>query len=200
MSNVLKSICADKGVSTSGGTIYLGTGSKPIPVTVGKPKVLVKRPRFTIDNLKRLKTSMNLSDRQTFKVAADFRVVGGRKSVESNLSKKLVELNHLLDDLFISKAVAMKVKPKIGKDSDVELDDQGYKSLHTVGVFCKDCDSLVSEVLAKRGLVPDDTHIHCGFDSGQGILKIAVTATNKIQNAQENRRVKYRKGVAARVS
>ena len=89
-SNVLKSICADKGESTSGGTIYLGTGSKPIPVTVGKPKVLVKRPKFTIDSLKRLKTSMNLSDRQTLKVAAAFRVVGGRKSVESNLSKKLV--------------------------------------------------------------------------------------------------------------
>ena len=103
------------------------------------------------------------------------------------------------DDLFISKAVVMKVKPRNGEDSDVELDDQGYKSLHPFGVFCKDCDSLVSEVLAERGLVPDDTHIHCGFDSGQGILKIAVTATNKIQDEQENRRVKYGEGVAARV-
>ena len=50
---------------------------------------------------------------------------------------------------------------------------------------------MVSEVLAKRGLVPDDTHIHCGFDSGQGILKIAVTTTKKGQDDQENRRVKY---------
>ena len=31
----------------------------------------------------------------------------------------------------------MKVKPKTSEDSDVELDDRGYKSLPTVGVFAR---------------------------------------------------------------
>ena len=71
------------------------------------------------------------------KVAAAFRVVAGRKAVEPNLSKKLVELNHHLDDLFISKEVMMKIRPKgdTGEsDDDTEIDEQGYKDQLAVGV------------------------------------------------------------------
>ena len=64
------------------------------------------------------------------KVAAAFRVVAGRKAVEPNLSQKLVELNHQLDDLFTSMEVMMKVRPKGDSgdsDDDTEIDEQGYK-------------------------------------------------------------------------
>ena len=71
------------------------------------------------------------------KVAAAFRVVSGRHSVEPNLSHKLVEMNHQLDDLFISKEVIMKVRPKGDTDDsedDTEIDEQGYKDQVAVGV------------------------------------------------------------------
>ena len=64
-SSLLKSICTDTGVSSSGGTVSLATGGKPLPVTVGKPSTVVRQPRFTFDSLKRLQSSINLSDRQT---------------------------------------------------------------------------------------------------------------------------------------
>ena len=45
-------------------------------------------------------------------------------------------MNHQLDSLFYSKEVIMKIKPKKteGKADDIELDEQGYKDLPTVGV------------------------------------------------------------------
>ena len=111
----------------------------------------VKMPKFTLEGLKRLKTSINLSDRQTKyninmfylkfiylfrKVAAAFRVVTGRNSVESNLSSKLTQLNHEFDSFFYSKTVVMKVKPKKDQqeESDEEIDEKGYKDYGTVGV------------------------------------------------------------------
>ena len=49
----------------------------------------------------------------------------------------------------------------------------------------------MAEVLAERGLDPGDAHVHCGFDSGQGILKIAVTTTEVNPDREEQRRMKY---------
>ena len=63
--DVLKSLCTDQGASTSGGSVSLVTGGKPLPVTVGRAPLAVKKPRFSLDSLKRLQTSINLSDRQT---------------------------------------------------------------------------------------------------------------------------------------
>ena len=64
-SNILKGICSDSGVSQRGGTLTLSTGGKPLPVTVGKPKLTPKVPRFTHESLKRLQAAHNFSDRAT---------------------------------------------------------------------------------------------------------------------------------------
>ena len=58
-------------------------------------------------------------------------------------------------------------------------------------MFCEDCDQLVAEVLTERGLDPGNTHVHCGFDGGQGILKIAVITTKKNPDKEEQNRAKY---------
>ena len=73
------------------------------------------------------------------KVAASYRVVGGRNSVESNLKEKLVELNHTFDSLFTSKDIIMKIKPK-EKDEEL-LDDRGFKDYPTVGVI--KCNTII---------------------------------------------------------
>ena len=56
--------------------------------------------------------------------------------MESGLAKQLVEMNHKLEHLFISKNLTMKVKPRGKQDSDAEgdIDDSGYLDHPSVGV------------------------------------------------------------------
>ena len=62
-SNTLKVIASDQSVSTRGGTVTLQTGSKPLSVQIGVPKVKPKEAKFSHENLKRLQASTNLSDK-----------------------------------------------------------------------------------------------------------------------------------------
>ena len=62
-SNTLKHIAADQSVSTRGGTVELQTGSKPIPVQIGAPKVKPKETTFSHENLKKLQAATNMSDK-----------------------------------------------------------------------------------------------------------------------------------------
>ena len=48
-------------------------------------------------------------------------------------------------------------------------------------VFCNDCSQLVLSVMAHRGLNPQTCDVHCGFDGGQGMLKLAVTITDRLE-------------------
>ena len=59
----LKNIADEQGTSTRGGTLKLQTGSKPIPVVIGAPQIKPKQAKFSHENLKRLQTATNLSDK-----------------------------------------------------------------------------------------------------------------------------------------
>ena len=61
-SSTLKTVAADQGVSTRGGIVELQTGSKPLPVQIGTPKIKPKMAKFSHENLKKLQTANNLSD------------------------------------------------------------------------------------------------------------------------------------------
>ena len=65
-SSCLKSVFADRGVSLRGGSTVLPTGSKALPVTVGtsRGRSHIKRARFSVENLIKLQTALNLSDRK----------------------------------------------------------------------------------------------------------------------------------------
>ena len=62
-SETLKTIAEESGVSLKGGVVELQTGSKPIPVQIGTPKVKPKDNKFSHENLKKLQTANNLSDK-----------------------------------------------------------------------------------------------------------------------------------------
>ena len=63
-SSTLKTIAVECGVSTRGGTVQLATGSKKLPVQIGTTsKSKPKEATFSHENLKRLQTANNLSDR-----------------------------------------------------------------------------------------------------------------------------------------
>ena len=59
----LKKLANEEGSSTRGGTLELFTGGTSLPVKIGKSKVEPKQPHFSHENLKRLQTANNLSDR-----------------------------------------------------------------------------------------------------------------------------------------
>ena len=65
----LKAVFAEAGVSIKGGSTVLPTGSRPITVSIGaKAKGLMKSARFTAENMVKLQTVYNLSDRTTLYV------------------------------------------------------------------------------------------------------------------------------------
>ena len=70
-------------------------------------------------------------------MAAAFRSVIGRNSVESNIKAKLYERNHDLDDLFEIKTLEMKEKVKKGAkvEENLILDDKGRKIVLKTGVL-----------------------------------------------------------------
>ena len=61
--STLKSIADEQGVSHKGGTVHLQTGSKPLPVQIGTPKVKPKDAKFSLENLQKLQSANNLSDK-----------------------------------------------------------------------------------------------------------------------------------------
>ena len=54
-------------------------------------------------------------------------------------------------------------------------------------MFCDDLSQLVLDVMAHRGLDPHSCDVHCGFDGGQGMLKLAVTVTDRLESKESGR-------------
>ena len=61
--STLKTIAEESGVSTRGGVIELQSGSKLLPVQIGTPRVKPKVAKFSHENLKKIQTAHNLSDK-----------------------------------------------------------------------------------------------------------------------------------------
>ena len=54
-------------------------------------------------------------------------------------------------------------------------------------VFCTDVSQLVLDVIAHRGLNPHNCDVHCGFDGGQSMLKLALTVTDRLEGDSRGR-------------
>ena len=61
--STLKTIAEESGVSTKGGVVELQSGSRLLPVQIGTPKVKPKVAKFSHENLKKIQTAHNLSDK-----------------------------------------------------------------------------------------------------------------------------------------
>jgi hypothetical protein len=69
-----------------------------------------------------------------------------------------------------------------------KFEDMRYK--HLLQVFCDDSSQLVLDVIARRGMNPQTSDVHCGFDGGQEMLKLGVTITDR-QELDESGRAFY---------
>ena len=139
------------------------------------------------------------------KIAGAFRVVGGRDSVESDLSKELSKRNRYLEDYFDFKSLKLVELKKKGSDSEsdscsedeecVNLNNN-YHYVHKTGVFCTNVDELVMDVLNHRELDPSSVDIHVGLDGGQSSLKIGLTITAREESSNTAGRSHYSDGIA----
>lgn len=58
----LKEMACSEGQSSRGGAIEIQSGSKSLPVKIGKERCKPRAPVFSHDNMKRLGAQLNLSD------------------------------------------------------------------------------------------------------------------------------------------
>ena len=141
---MLKNIFDEKLVTRRGGTVFLSTGAKKLPVTLSLKLI---KPRFSLENLRRLPVVKGDSDRGIKKFAMAIRHVFGFKSVEPGLAGSLTKRNKSLEELFEIKDFQLRQKPtkkqqdcgcncKCGGDHDCdegELDDDGYMTVRVPG-------------------------------------------------------------------
>ena len=96
--------------------------------------------------------------------------------MEPHLGTLLKERNHLLEDDFIAKKVAMLESEKDVEDEKKEGKKRKHKKVDVMrdrpAVFAKDVEDLVAKIILLRNLNPDDTEIQIGIDDGQGQLKV----------------------------
>ena len=70
---------------------------------------------------------------------------------------------------------------------ECEIFRSAYLFFCNYQVFCDDCDLLVQRTLLYRGDNPHECDVHCGFDGGQGLLKIGYTITKRTTEANTGR-------------
>ena len=208
-SKMLDVIVEEEGKPIQGCSVVLSTKGTPKTVTIGKSKVARPCPKYSIEDLTKLQTTRNLSDKDTLAVASFIRVKAGRSSVEPYLKKGLTDRNNKLDGMFMEKEMSMKVKPKKNKsdkediiDSGEEdgLDSDGFKVVKRPGIFVKDVNEYTKFLIEERALHPQKNSVLFGFDDGQGILKIMEIVKTLETPETEQKMSSYRDGVCAKTS
>ena len=56
-----------------------------------------------------------------------------------------------------------------------------------IKVFCSDCNQITLDVITHRGLNPHNCDVHIGLDGGQGMLKVALTITDRLDVEKQGR-------------
>merc|ERR1719186_1373133 len=170
-------------------TINLTTKGAPLPVRLGKEKVMKQRV-FSKENLKRLQNQRQFTDNDMNAIEAATRITFGRPSVQSGAREDRVEQNYSLDHLFEGRMVKLKHKPKKKKDddddddseeSDSELDQDGLKDIVRPVVVCSVPQEFIYKVMMERNMDIDNTDIKIGADDGHNIFKINVQLVSKEQ-------------------
>ena len=75
---ILKTTASDSEMSTRGGVVELQSGSKKLPVTIGTPKDSNASHQFSHEDMKRVQTDHNLSDKTVKYVLYYLNLVLGR--------------------------------------------------------------------------------------------------------------------------
>lgn len=166
LSSTLKEVFDAAGASTSGGSVSLATGGKPITATFGTSQV-VPPPRFSSEVLNRLQLRMRASDRGMRILDNFLRIHAGRECVETDHAGYMVERNNRLKSFFNHEKLIMSeyYMPEGKKKKE-------KRKVPVPVAFCTEVEGLATEVMMERGLDANDTDVQLGVDDGQGFLKV----------------------------
>ena len=156
--SALRSLAAEFNVAP-GGNLALGGLSGPrLNIVIGTSRRVSPTPLFSHQAMTRVQTALGLSDNRTLMLAKAIRSQFGRRSVETYLTKAIVERNCQLENLF--ELVTLNIPDKSGKE------------MQAPGVFCSDVPLLIAKLIQDREIDPSAMDVHVGIDNGQGSLKV----------------------------
>ena len=117
----LQEVFQKQNVSTTGGSVLLATGGRPLQATLGHVNNRPV-PKFSSEVLNRLQSKIGVSDSKMNVVGNFLRVSCGRDSVV-NLQQNMIDRNKLLEDQFEVKIIKQHIYEK-----DPEEDKENIKA------------------------------------------------------------------------
>ena len=158
---LIDNIAEDQGSNTQSGTIVLSTrGRHKKTITIGSARPL---KMFTTEDLLKLKSTLNLRNKNLYELRTAIRTVLGFNSVQPGLQDAVRDVSTILKPFFELRKVDTLRKVK-GKD-ETHIEERK-------GVFLSDVEAFVSLVLDVRDLDPEQYEVLLGADDGQEILKV----------------------------
>lgn len=163
---------------------------RPMNVTVSKTRnvSLSKSPMLSHNDMLAMKNNMNLSNRETIKMAASIRTgTKNRKAIESGLKRKLSIKAHSVDAFFSHKEFPL-----------VHIKGNQVSNAPVIGIYCTNVQEFIKHVREERNVSKD--HLKLGIDGGGGFLKICLSmqATSHMKpefGVEDKKRTKYSRGI-----
>ena len=185
----LKNIAIQQSVSSRGGTVSLLSGSKLLPVQLGKASGRGgsgDNGQFSHEVMFGIQQQLNVSDTKLKVLNRCLATVLGQKAVQPYLQDALSNRNRDLKDLFTLHNTKFVQKTKEGVESEVERP-----------AVVADIPALVTLLMEERNIDPDNNIIQLGLDDGQGVLKLCLVVRDAIgQQEPPSRRARHEDGVA----
>ena len=147
---------------------------KPVKISVNPSEP--KKTLIRVDDLCKLKTNLNLSDRQVNGVSQFIREsTNNRKIIEPHAREKILELSHSFDEFF-----------KCEELNFVSVKKNKATLCKSQFVMCSDLEGLITHIAKKRDLPNMTFHIKFGLDGGGGFLKICMILQESYEEMVEN--------------
>ena len=152
--------------------------------TLGSKKMRVentdsntKRVLFSKEDVIGMQQDLQLSNKGTKILSRDIRIVtGSRKSVESDIRKKLHDVYHQLDEFFELRQLVYRFEDK---------DSKLIKHHEQPTVVCTDLPGLISKIIETRQIEENKSLIKISIDGGGGFLKVCLSIFD-IDNPYQN--------------
>lgn len=162
--------------------------SLPLAQRRGRPMNVVINPNNTsdkslisIDKVAEIQNELNLSFRATKGMVSSLRsATKKQKLFESNLEKKLLAKNHIVDKYFEFKMINFVY-------TKAEVQTQAPQ----ITVYCNNVESFINSVMEKRKV--NKAHLKFGIDGGNGFLKLCCSVVELLDDEDKNSSLKTNK-------
>ena len=139
-------------------------------------KVAPKR-LFSVDDMCIFRKDLNLSTRKTLQLCQDMRGISGdRKIIEPSLKKKMMAMNHEIDEFFEHTTMSFYREVEVQGKKYSENFDQ-----HVITV--NDISGLIEKIILERDLSKNNVLVRIGLDGGGGFAKICLSLFDLDQEA-----------------